>query len=68
MNRIGINAPNTNVHAVEGTNPVFNNEVRTTDTFDQNSISSGDSGELGGIEENPEFDLFSNEEADDDFI
>lgn len=59
------------MHAVEGTNPVFNTEVKSNH-FDQQSISSGDSGDLVGIEDNPEFDMFNNnikrDGIDDDYI
>ncbi|XP_060523667.1 protocadherin Fat 4-like [Cylas formicarius] len=55
----GVNAPNTNIHAVEGSNPVFNNEIIKNKDFeyDKKSIHSGDS-DLIGIEDSPEFDFF----------
>ncbi|KAJ9575580.1 hypothetical protein L9F63_007514, partial [Diploptera punctata] len=53
LNRIGIAVPNTNRHAVEGSNPVWGNE-EVNQGFDTRSISSGDS-DLIGVEENPEF-------------
>lgn len=63
LNRLGISAPTTNKHAIEGSNPIFNlnsNDINKEDLgryddFDRNSIRSGDS-DLIGIEDNPEFD------------
>lgn len=58
LNRKAINAPTTNLFAVEGSNPVFNNEVIKEDLmYDKHSIHSGDS-DLIGVEDDPEFDMF----------
>ncbi|CAH0558942.1 unnamed protein product [Brassicogethes aeneus] len=57
LNRLGVNAPNTNQHAVEGANPVFKNDKKSEDDiYDKKSITSGDS-DLIGIEDNADFDL-----------
>ncbi|PNF25389.1 hypothetical protein B7P43_G09776 [Cryptotermes secundus] len=58
LNRIGLAVPNTNQHAVEGSNPVWGNEEATAPDFDVMSQSSGDS-DLIGIEENPEFSPYA---------
>lgn len=58
LNRIGLAMPNTNQHAVEGSNPVWGNEEATAADFDVASQSSGDS-DLIGIEENPEFSPYA---------
>ncbi|KAH1027692.1 hypothetical protein HUJ05_001152 [Dendroctonus ponderosae] len=57
INRKGINAPNTNVFAVEGSNPVFKNDFTNDDKIpnDASSIHSGNS-DLVGVEDNPDFD------------
>ncbi|KAJ8921830.1 hypothetical protein NQ315_008462 [Exocentrus adspersus] len=62
LNRLGVSAPTTNKHAIEGSNPIFNvngdgvkKELGNRDDFDRSSIRSGDS-DLIGIEDNPEFD------------
>lgn len=54
LNRIGMAVPNTNQHAVEGSNPIWGNEQFADRNFDNVSLSSGDS-DLIGVEENPEF-------------
>ncbi|XP_069668752.1 cadherin-AgCad1-like [Periplaneta americana] len=54
LNRAGMAVPNTNRHAVEGSNPVWGNEDVANRDYDNVSESSGDS-DLIGIEENPEF-------------
>ncbi|KAF2879824.1 hypothetical protein ILUMI_26351 [Ignelater luminosus] len=61
LNRMGIAAPNTNKHAVEGSNPVYGEEKNITD-IDKVSIGSGDS-DLIGIEDNPNFDYPENQEG-----
>ncbi|KAI2473957.1 cadherin-23 [Diabrotica virgifera virgifera] len=67
LNRMGINAPTTNKHAIEGTNPVYNNneikKPKNMNDFDTHSIRSGDS-DLVGIENNPEFDYNFNTNED----
>ncbi|XP_018562325.1 cadherin-related tumor suppressor [Anoplophora glabripennis] len=62
LNRLGISAPTTNKHAIEGSNPIFNinsddvkKDLSKFDEYDAHSIRSGDS-DLIGIEDNPEFD------------
>lgn len=68
LNRIGTAVPNTNQHAVEGSNPIWNNEEVVQRNFDNVSVSSGDS-DLIGVEENPEFSTFGNSGiANDGFI
>ncbi|XP_076275390.1 cadherin-AgCad1-like [Rhynchophorus ferrugineus] len=57
LNRKAINFPNTNMFAVEGSNPVFNNEIDKSDLIDKDSIHSNES-DLIGVEDNPEFDIF----------
>jgi len=54
LNRIGVAVPNTNQHAVEGSNPIWGNEQFADRNFDTASVSSGDS-DLIGVEDNPEF-------------
>nr|QZZ63295.1 cadherin [Leptinotarsa decemlineata] len=60
LNRLGLSAPTTNKHAIEGSNPIFNNDdmkkPKDIADFDTQSIRSGDS-DLIGVENNPEFDL-----------
>ncbi|XP_059472061.1 cadherin-23-like [Neocloeon triangulifer] len=51
LNRIAMNVPNTNKHAIEGSNPVWNEEMPS---YDNQSQHSGDS-ELIGIEDKPDF-------------
>ncbi|XP_072385044.1 cadherin-AgCad1-like [Diabrotica undecimpunctata] len=67
LNRIGINAPTTNKHAIEGSNPVYKNDEikkpKNMNDFDTHSIRSGDS-DLVGIENNPEFDYNFNTNED----
>ncbi|XP_021930459.1 protocadherin Fat 4-like isoform X2 [Zootermopsis nevadensis] len=58
LNRIGMAVPNTNQHAVEGSNPVWGNDNVSSHNFDALSQSSGDS-DLIGIEENPEFSPYA---------
>ncbi|KAF5278618.1 hypothetical protein FQA39_LY00660 [Lamprigera yunnana] len=55
LNRAGLTAPNTNKHAIEGSNPIYSTEKKVLD-IDRHSISSGDS-DLIGIENNPNFDF-----------
>ncbi|KAF4532492.1 hypothetical protein B566_EDAN003068 [Ephemera danica] len=50
--RLGMHVPNTNKHAVEGSNPVWNEDVPPN--YDNVSEGSGDS-ELIGVEDRPEF-------------
>jgi len=57
LNRIGLALPNTNQHALEGSNPIWNNEEIVQRNFDNASISSGDS-DLIGVEDNPDFSPF----------
>ncbi|XP_063827674.1 protocadherin Fat 3-like [Ostrinia nubilalis] len=52
LNRAGL-APGTNKHAVEGSNPMWNEAIRAPD-FDAISDASGDS-DLIGIEDMPQF-------------
>ncbi|KAL0831789.1 hypothetical protein ABMA28_001327 [Loxostege sticticalis] len=52
LNRAGL-APGTNKHAVEGSNPIWNEAIRAPD-FDAISDASGDS-DLIGIEDMPQF-------------
>lgn len=59
LNRIGLAVPNTNQHAVEGSNPIWGNEELVDRNFDNASLSSGDS-DLIGVEENPEFSPYGN--------
>ncbi|XP_071055461.1 cadherin-87A [Onthophagus taurus] len=47
--------PNTNRHALEGSNPVFSSEKELPEEADRQSISSGDS-DLIGVENNPDFE------------
>ncbi|CAG9862717.1 unnamed protein product [Phyllotreta striolata] len=64
LNRIG--APTTNMHALEGTNPIYKNDINQNNEmkdFDKHSIRSGDS-DLIGVEDNPEFDLNFNSPND----
>ncbi|XP_065341978.1 cadherin-23-like [Cloeon dipterum] len=51
LNRISMNVPNTNKHAIEGSNPVWNEDVPN---YDNQSQHSGDS-ELIGVEDKPDF-------------
>ncbi|CAB3365089.1 Hypothetical predicted protein [Cloeon dipterum] len=51
LNRISMNVPNTNKHAIEGSNPVWNEDVPN---YDNQSQNSGDS-ELIGVEDKPDF-------------
>ncbi|XP_049789609.1 cadherin-23-like [Schistocerca nitens] len=52
LNRVGVAVPNTNKHAVEGSNPMWRTEAVID--YDNVSQSSGDS-DMIGIEDNPEF-------------
>ncbi|GLG99424.1 Protein dachsous [Gryllus bimaculatus] len=52
LNRDSMAVPGTNVHALEGSNPVWNHDIDRS--FDNMSESSGDS-DLIGIEDSPEF-------------
>ncbi|RZC41945.1 protocadherin Fat 4 [Asbolus verrucosus] len=54
LNRQGVAAPTTNKHAVEGSNPVYNNEIDTTN-IERVSVTSGDS-DLIGVEDDSKFD------------
>nr|AAM21151.1 cadherin [Manduca sexta] len=53
LNRAGIAAPGTNKHTVEGSNPIFNEAIKTPD-LDAISEGSNDS-DLIGIEDLPHF-------------
>ncbi|NP_001037682.1 cadherin-like membrane protein precursor [Bombyx mori] len=53
LNRVGIAAPGTNKHAVEGSNPIWNETIKAPD-FDSMSDASNDS-DLIGIEDLPHF-------------
>jgi hypothetical protein len=64
LNRQGVAAPTTNKHALEGSNPVYNNEVDPKD-IDRTSVTSGDS-DLIGVEDDEKFD-FSYPTKDDQF-
>jgi hypothetical protein len=64
LNRQGVAAPTTNKHAIEGSNPVYNNEVDPKD-IDRTSVTSGDS-DLIGVEDDEKFD-FSYPTKDDQF-
>ncbi|XP_057662617.1 protocadherin Fat 4-like [Diorhabda carinulata] len=56
LNRLGVTAPTTNKHTIEGSNPVYKKEnLKNMSDLDTRSVRSGDS-ELIGVEENPEFD------------
>nr|CAD7428584.1 unnamed protein product [Timema monikensis] len=57
LNRIGMAMPNTNKHALDGSNPVWKNENLPTRDIDTTSIGSGDS-DLIGIENSPEFNHY----------
>nr|CAD7408271.1 unnamed protein product [Timema cristinae] len=57
INRIGMAMPNTNKHALDGSNPVWKNENLPTRDIDTTSIGSGDS-DLIGIENSPEFNHY----------
>ncbi|XP_066993174.2 cadherin-AgCad1 [Anabrus simplex] len=61
LNRVGIAVPNTNRHAVEGSNPVWNEDV--VPDYDNMSQGSGDS-DLIGIEDSPEFNPHYNGASD----
>ncbi|KAG5882080.1 hypothetical protein JTB14_034864 [Gonioctena quinquepunctata] len=65
LNRLGISAPTTNKHAIEGSNPIFNVEdaKKSKGDFDTHSIRSGDS-DLIGVEDSPEFDYNFNQRDD----
>nr|AHJ10508.1 cadherin [Alphitobius diaperinus] len=58
LNRTGVAAPTTNKHAVEGSNPVYNNEVDTNEVDRRVSVASGGS-ELIGIEDDDKFNYNS---------
>ncbi|XP_077288501.1 cadherin-AgCad1-like [Arctopsyche grandis] len=53
LNRIGVSVPGTNKHAIEGSNPVWNEEIKPPQ-LDTISTGSGDS-DLIGIENDPQF-------------
>ncbi|CAG4933762.1 unnamed protein product [Parnassius apollo] len=53
LNRAGLAAPGTNKHAVEGSNPIWNEAIKAPD-LDAISSDSGDS-DLIGIEDLPQF-------------
>ncbi|XP_068627415.1 cadherin-AgCad1-like [Battus philenor] len=53
LNRAGLTAPGTNKHAVEGSNPIWNEAIKAPD-FDAISGDSDDS-DLIGIEDLPQF-------------
>ncbi|XP_044258008.1 protocadherin Fat 4-like [Tribolium madens] len=53
LNRVGLAAPTTNKHAIEGSNPVYNNDVDTKEV-DRRSVTSGDS-DLIGVEDDDKF-------------
>ncbi|XP_075975778.1 cadherin-AgCad1-like [Anticarsia gemmatalis] len=53
LNRAGLAAPGTNKHAVEGSNPIWNETIKAPD-FDAVSDASNDS-DLIGIEDLPQF-------------
>ncbi|KAJ8718831.1 hypothetical protein PYW07_016387 [Mythimna separata] len=53
LNRVGLAAPGTNKHAVEGSNPIWNETIKAPD-FDAISELSNDS-DLIGIEDLPQF-------------
>nr|AEA29692.1 cadherin [Trichoplusia ni] len=53
LNRVGLAAPGTNKHAVEGSNPIWNETIKAPD-FDAISDVSNDS-DLIGIEDLPQF-------------
>nr|CAD7446388.1 unnamed protein product [Timema bartmani] len=57
LNRIGMAMPNTNKHALDGSNPVWKSENLPTRDIDTASIGSGDS-DLIGIENSPEFNHY----------
>ncbi|KAJ8974156.1 hypothetical protein NQ317_003206 [Molorchus minor] len=63
LNRLGISAPTTNKHAIEGSNPMFrlnSDEIkRDLRDFDETSVRSGDS-DLIGVEDNHQFDYAPN--------
>ncbi|XP_063894022.1 protocadherin Fat 1 [Helicoverpa armigera] len=63
LNRVGLAAPGTNKHAVEGSNPIWNETLKAPD-FDALSEQSYDS-DLIGIEDLPQFrnDYFPPEEG-----
>nr|QFP12818.1 cadherin-related midgut membrane protein [Lymantria xylina] len=63
LNRAGIAAPGTNKHAVEGSNPIWNETIKAPD-FDALSDVSNES-DLIGIEDMPQFKLDYNPSADD---
>jgi len=54
INRIGVAVPNSNKHAIEGSNPIWNDTAMENPQDDNISQSSGDS-VLIGVEDNPEF-------------
>ncbi|KAK9884530.1 hypothetical protein WA026_007372 [Henosepilachna vigintioctopunctata] len=62
LNRAGLAAPTTNKNAVEGSNPVFSNQMGLNGNkendleIDRRSINSSDS-DLFGVENNPEFNM-----------
>ncbi|KAI5634412.1 cadherin domain-containing protein [Phthorimaea operculella] len=64
LNRIGLAAPGTNKHAIEGSNPIWNEVIKAPD-FDAISDASGDS-DLIGIEDLPQFRTDYFPPADDD--
>lgn len=53
LNRAGITAPGTNKHATEGSNPMWNEQIKAPD-FDALSEESGDE-DLIGVEDLPQF-------------
>ncbi|XP_971388.3 protein dachsous [Tribolium castaneum] len=63
LNRQGLAAPTTNKHAIEGSNPVYNNEVDTKEV-DRRSVTSGDS-DLIGVEDDEKFNYDNTKEAFD---
>ncbi|XP_049870615.1 cadherin-23-like isoform X2 [Pectinophora gossypiella] len=64
LNRVGIAAPGTNKHAIEGSNPIWNEQIKAPD-FDAISDTSDES-DLIGIEDLPQFksDYFPPEDSE----